>query len=164
VHPHSDENEGLVNKEALSNRGCIPALADDDRVTKIELERRGHVGRNVLVALLITVVLLDVMKVVTADDDSPVPQKRKESTFDARDVSPVLCRRKWSTFDAQDVHLSSFSEPVLTRRTVSSCDEITYAYVGSTGTYLFILVDTTVPRSSFPRIDTVPAQGHFLSM
>ena len=75
MHPQSDENEGLVNKEALSNRGCIPALADDDRVTKIELERRGHVGRNVLVALLITVVLLDVMKVVTADDDSPVQQK-----------------------------------------------------------------------------------------
>jgi hypothetical protein len=72
--------------------GCVPALADDDRVTKVELERRGHVGRNVLVALLITVVLLDVMKVVTADDDSPVPQKRKESTFDARDVSPVLFR------------------------------------------------------------------------
>lgn len=42
---------------------CAYLIADGD----IE-EARRHVGRDVLVALLETVVLLDVVEVVTADD------------------------------------------------------------------------------------------------
>lgn len=57
------------------SNGDRPALSNDDGIAEVELEGRGDVGRHVLVALLVTVVLLDVVKVIAADDDSPAIQK-----------------------------------------------------------------------------------------
>ena len=44
----------------------VPALTSDDAITHRNLEARRHVGSEVLVPLLITIVLLDVVQVVTA--------------------------------------------------------------------------------------------------
>lgn len=48
------------------------ALADSDHVTLLNTESGGDVGREVLVASLVTVVLGDVVKVFTADDKGTV--------------------------------------------------------------------------------------------
>ena len=44
----------------------VPALTSDDAITHRDLEARGNVGSKVLVPLLVTIVLLDVVQVVTA--------------------------------------------------------------------------------------------------
>ena len=44
----------------------VPALTSDDAITHGDLKARRHVGCKVLVPLLITIVLLDVVQVVTA--------------------------------------------------------------------------------------------------
>ena len=48
------------------------ALADGNGVTLLNTESGGDVGREVLVASLVTVVLGDVVKVFTADDEGTV--------------------------------------------------------------------------------------------
>ena len=49
-----------------------PALADGNLVTLLDTESGGDVGGEVLVALLVTGVLGDVVKVLSADDQSTV--------------------------------------------------------------------------------------------
>jgi len=53
-------------------RGYIPALADGDHLSLGDLEGRREMRRDVLVSLLVSVVLLDVVQVVTANDDGAV--------------------------------------------------------------------------------------------
>ena len=48
------------------------ALADSDGVTLLNTESGGDVGREVLVATLVTVVLGDVVQVFAADDEGTV--------------------------------------------------------------------------------------------
>ncbi len=57
-----------------------PALSSDDTVANRHLEARGHVGSKVLVPLLITIVLLDVVQVVTAKDHGALHLVRHDDT------------------------------------------------------------------------------------
>lgn len=56
----------------LYSLGQRTALADGDLITLLNTESGRNVGRDVLVALLVTVVLGDVVEVVTADDECAV--------------------------------------------------------------------------------------------
>ena len=60
----------------------VPALADGGNVTLLGNESRGDVGGDVLVALLVTTVLLDVLEVVTADDDGALHLGGDDETLD----------------------------------------------------------------------------------
>lgn len=62
-------SEGLKSTYSL---GEGTALADSDGVTLLNTESGGDVSGEVLVAALVTVVLGDVVKVFTADDQSTV--------------------------------------------------------------------------------------------
>lgn len=55
------------------------ALADGNPVTLLNTERGGDVSSQVLMALLVTVVLGDVVKVFTADDDGTVHLGRDDT-------------------------------------------------------------------------------------
>lgn len=57
-----------------------PALSSDDTVANRHLEARGHVGSKVLVPLLITIVLLDVVQVVTAKNHGALHLVRHDGT------------------------------------------------------------------------------------
>ena len=82
VSLRSEKNEDLLdvafdvldllaeNVEAHS-LGQRAALANSHDITGLDTEGRGAVNGNVLVALLKSVVLLDVVKVIASDDDSP---------------------------------------------------------------------------------------------
>lgn len=59
----------MVETYSLAQR---PALANGNLVTLLNTECRGNVGRDVLVALLVTVVLGDVVEVVPTDDERSV--------------------------------------------------------------------------------------------
>ena len=60
----------VVNCDAAPDRlRQRPALARKDLVTRLHAESRRDVDRRVLVPLLETIVLLDVVQVVLADDD-----------------------------------------------------------------------------------------------
>lgn len=61
----SGEHTEDVEADGLGER---PALADNDRVTGLNTEGRRDVRSEVLVALLVTGVLGDEVKVFTADD------------------------------------------------------------------------------------------------
>ena len=50
----------------MLQKNNLPALTSDDAITNRDLEARGNVGSKVLVPLLVTIVLLDVVQVVTA--------------------------------------------------------------------------------------------------
>ena len=58
-----------VETDSLAKRS---ALADGNLVTFLNTESRGDVGSKVLVTLLVTVVLGDVVEVVTSDNDGTV--------------------------------------------------------------------------------------------
>lgn len=65
--------EGIHAEHVEAHRlGKRPALADVHVVTLVHAEGRRDVSSDVLVALLVTVVLGDVVKVVTAHDDGAV--------------------------------------------------------------------------------------------
>lgn len=49
-----------------------PALTNSDDITIVDTERRGDVGRDVLMPLLVTLVLGDVVEVVAANDEGTV--------------------------------------------------------------------------------------------
>jgi hypothetical protein len=77
----SEENEDLsdVTLDVLdfladdveaNSLGKRSALADSDNITDSEAESWGAVSSDSLVTLLESVVLLDVVKVIAADDDS----------------------------------------------------------------------------------------------
>ena len=66
-----------VEADRLGKRA---ALADGDDVSVLDLEGRGEVGGQVAVALLETVVLLDVVQVVTADRDRALHLGRHADT------------------------------------------------------------------------------------
>ena len=78
-----------------------PALANGDLVTLLDAESGGDVGGEVLVALLVTGVLGDEVKVFTADDDRPVHLGRHdgagEDTAADRDLAGegalLVCRK-----------------------------------------------------------------------
>jgi hypothetical protein len=59
-------------KNSTYSLGKRTALADGNPVTLLNTESGGDVSRQVLVALLVTVVLGDVVKVFTADDNGTV--------------------------------------------------------------------------------------------
>lgn len=65
---HRDDSEH-VEANGLGERA---ALANSDNVTLRDAEGRRDVSGHVLVALLVTVVLRDVVQVLTADDDGTV--------------------------------------------------------------------------------------------
>lgn len=71
-----------VQHEKLSTTSYVPALADGGNVTLLGNEGRGDVGGDVLVALLVTTVLLDVLEVVTADDDGALHLGGDDETLD----------------------------------------------------------------------------------
>jgi hypothetical protein len=52
--------------------GAAPALADDNHVTLLDRQGRGDVSGEILVPLLITIVLLDVMEVIAANNHGSV--------------------------------------------------------------------------------------------
>jgi len=58
-----------VETDSLAQR---PALSDGNLVALLNTESRRDMGRDVLVALLVTVVLGDVVEVVAADDEGAV--------------------------------------------------------------------------------------------
>ena len=58
-----------IKTDSLAQR---PALADGDLVTLLNTERGGDVGGEVLVALLVSGVFGDEVKVLSPDDDRPV--------------------------------------------------------------------------------------------
>ena len=60
----------LTDNVEANSLGKRSALADSDNITDSEAESGRAVSSNGLVALLEPVVLLDVMEVVAADDDS----------------------------------------------------------------------------------------------
>jgi hypothetical protein len=62
----------MSEKYSTYSLGQRTALADGNPVTLLNTESGGDVSRQVLVALLVTVVLGDVVKVFTADDDGTV--------------------------------------------------------------------------------------------
>ena len=66
-HTEDVESDGLAEG---------PALADDDLVTGLDTEGGRDVGREVLVALLVTRVLRNVMEVFAADNQSAVHLSR----------------------------------------------------------------------------------------
>lgn len=57
---------------STNSLGQRPALADGDLVAVLDTEGGGDMGREVLVALLVTVVFGDVMEVFAADDERAV--------------------------------------------------------------------------------------------
>ena len=59
----------LADDVEADGLGDGAALADSDNITDADAESGGAVGGDGLVALLKTVVLLDVVEVVAADDD-----------------------------------------------------------------------------------------------
>ena len=59
----------LADNIEANSLGDGAALADSDNITNADAEGGGAVGGDGLVALLKTVVLLDVVEVVAADDD-----------------------------------------------------------------------------------------------
>lgn len=65
----SRDNSQNVETNGLRKRS---ALANDHSITFMATESRGDVGRDVLVALLVTLVLFDVMKVISANDNCTV--------------------------------------------------------------------------------------------
>jgi hypothetical protein len=67
----SSERERERERERESV-GCIPALTNGNDLTLGDLESRRKMGGNVLVSLLISVVLWDVVQVVTANNDGAV--------------------------------------------------------------------------------------------
>lgn len=71
-----DHLEG-VEADSLGKRS---ALADDDLVAFVAAEARGKVGRDVGVALFVTLVLLDEVQVVHAHDDGAVHLGRLDDT------------------------------------------------------------------------------------
>ncbi len=73
------QNQPSMIVKSKSHLGEGTALADSDEVTKLDItEARGDVGREVLVALLITVVLGDVVQVVTADNARAVQRDEND--------------------------------------------------------------------------------------
>lgn len=84
-----------------------PALSDGNLVTLLNSERRRDVGRDVLVALLVTVVLGDVVEVVAADDEGAVHFGGDDST--SQDTSTdgdktsertlLVCRTRYQISD-----------------------------------------------------------------
>lgn len=66
-----------VEADSLGERS---ALANGNLVTLLNTESRRNVGSKVLVALLVTVVLGDVVEVVTSDNDGTVHLGRDNST------------------------------------------------------------------------------------
>ena len=93
------ENTEDVEADSL---GKGPALADNDLVTGLGTERGRNVGGEVLVALLVTGVLGNEVKVFTADDDRPVHLGRHdgagEDTAADRDLAGegalLVCKGK----------------------------------------------------------------------
>lgn len=71
-----DDLEG-VEADSLGKRS---ALADDNLVAFVAAEARGKVGRDVGVALFVTLVLLDEVQVVHAHDDGAVHLGRLDDT------------------------------------------------------------------------------------
>ena len=59
----------LADNVKANSLGKGSALADSNNISNSEAESWGAVGSNSLVTLLESVVLLDVVKVVTTDDD-----------------------------------------------------------------------------------------------
>lgn len=73
-----------MKREKKRKKMVVPALANGDDVSDLDLEGGGKVGGRVGVALLKTVVLLDVVEVITTDDDGLVHLGRDDgSTEDA---------------------------------------------------------------------------------
>jgi hypothetical protein len=66
-----------VEADGLGERS---ALADSDDVTDLDAERGGAVGGERLVALLESVVLLDIVQVVASDDDGALHLGRNDDT------------------------------------------------------------------------------------
>jgi len=56
----------MTQTNQVLQTNSLPALTNDDAVANSDLEARRDVGSKVLVPLLITIVLLDVVQVVTA--------------------------------------------------------------------------------------------------
>ena len=56
----------MTQTNQVLQTNSLPALTSDDAVANRDLEARRDVGGKVLVPLLITIVLLDVVQVVTA--------------------------------------------------------------------------------------------------
>jgi len=78
-----------VESDRLAQR---PALADSDLVTLLNTESRGHMGGEVLVTLLVTVVLGDEVKVFSPDDEGTVHLGRhdgssQDTTTDGNEAS-----------------------------------------------------------------------------
>lgn len=65
------ESNGLRKRTALTN---------SDNITLSNTESRGNVGSKVLVTLLVTVVLRDVVEVLTSQDDGTVHLGRDDSS------------------------------------------------------------------------------------
>jgi hypothetical protein len=107
-----------------------PALANDDLVTGLDTESGRDVCGEVLVALLVTGVLGDEVKVFTTNDQS---------------TCSVLVHAAKTNFD---IHSQCHVRNVEYRRSDVRC----------------ILVDMTVPVRIRPRMETMPVNGHFLSM
>ena len=88
---HSEENEDLLDVafdvldlladdvEADSLREGA-ALTNSHDITDLDTEGRRAMGRHSLMALLEPVILLDVMKVIPSDDDSPRHFSRDDNT------------------------------------------------------------------------------------
>ena len=67
--PNSRHDQG-------SGERCSPALSHDNGIPLVKLESWRNVSSDVLVALLVPIVLPDVVKVITTDDDGPVGDVR----------------------------------------------------------------------------------------
>jgi hypothetical protein len=107
-----------------------PALANDDLVTGLDTESGRDVCGEVLVALLVTGVLGDEVKVFTADDQSA--------------CNLLVHAAKCNLISQSQRHMR-------------------YAKYRE-GDVRCILVDITVPVRIRPRMETMPVNGHFLSM
>ena len=70
----------LTEHVEADSLGDGSALADCDHIALFETEGWGAVDRDVLVALLESVVLLDVVEVIAADNDSPAHFSCKHDT------------------------------------------------------------------------------------
>lgn len=70
----------IPRRRCTNSLGQRPALADGDLVAVLDTEGGGDMGREVLVALLVTVVFGDVMEVFAADDERAVHLGRDDST------------------------------------------------------------------------------------
>ena len=63
---YSHRQYGRAHATRRKRQTNLPALTSDDTITHRQLEARGDVGSKVLVPLLVTIVLLDIVQVVTA--------------------------------------------------------------------------------------------------